>query len=74
MIYPEQNEIFTIIAKTTFRQFDDMDWCCFAGCESADPMIGEYGELIVVIDGDNVNLVHAEDEYGGVLYSLKQMA
>ena len=73
--YPTKTELFSIIANTKFREFDEMDWCLFAGCESKNPLIGYYNEnFSIVIDGDMVNIVHAEDSYGGQLYELKQLA
>ncbi len=72
--YPTQTELFTVIAKTTFKPFNDLDWAAFAGCESADPLIGYSGGFIIVIDGDMVNIVHPEDEYGGQMYGLNQLA
>ena len=73
--YPTQTELFSIIAQTEFKPFDEFDWMAFAGCESKNPLIGYYNEnFSIVIDGDMVNIVHAEDIYGGQMYCLKQLA
>ena len=71
MNYPETTfEVLKIIAETEFRPFDSVDWDAFSGCETANPIIGEYENMAVVIDGDNVLLLEKNDEYGGKLYSL----
>lgn len=70
--YPTSAELLSIIAKTEFKPFDDMDWCLFAGCESKEPLIGSYNDFIIVIDGHMINMVHEEDVYGGVLYNLSK--
>lgn len=44
-------EAMKIVAKTTFKPFDKIDWDAFAGCESEEPMLGEYFGLVIVIDG-----------------------
>lgn len=72
--YPTQTELLPLMAKTTFRPFGEADWWAFAGCETAEPMIGETDQFIIVIDGDMINIVHPEDEYGGQMYCLKQLA
>ena len=72
--YPTKTELFSIIANTKFREFDEMDWCLFAGCESKNPLIGEYNDFLIVLDNDMVNIVHSEDEYGGQLFELNQTA
>ena len=72
--YPAQYELLTIITNTNFKPFDKWDWQTFAGCESADPLIGYYNDYTIVIDGGCINIVHAEDSYGGQLYELKQLA
>ncbi len=72
--YPTQAELLTIIARTNFKPFDKADWDAFAGCESENPYIGYLMEFTIVIDGDMINIVHSEDEYGGEMYTLKQLA
>ena len=72
--YPTQAELFTVMAQTKFEPFTQADWDAFAGCETKNPLIGSYGDFAIVIDGDMINIVHAEDEYGGQMYTLKQLA
>jgi hypothetical protein len=43
-----------LIATAQFRPFTDADWQGFAGCETADPQIAEVGDMVVIIDGDEV--------------------
>ena len=72
--YPTKAELFLALAETEFKPFIKADWDAFAGCESENPFIGYYGEFTIVIDGDMINIVHAEDIYGGQMYTLKQLA
>jgi len=74
MNYPTEAELFSIIAKTQFKPFTEGDWYTFAGCESENPLIGYDGEFAIVIDGETVNIVHGDDEYGGQLYTFKRLA
>ena len=66
-------EILALIAKTQFSPFTESDWDAFAGCESEAPVIGYNGDFTIVIDGETVNVIHAEDEFGGQLFSLNEM-
>ena len=72
--YPTQAELLTIIARTEFKPFTKADWYAFSGCESDNPYIGYLMEFSIVIDGEYINIVHSEDEYGGQLYKLNQIA
>lgn len=48
-------EALKLIAKTEFRPFDDADWMSWAGCESADPLVGQIDDVTIVIDGNTVS-------------------
>lgn len=40
-----------------FRPFSRQDWDCFNGCESALPMIAEFGdEGYVILDGEYLEI------------------
>lgn len=45
-------EALKVIATTEFKPFDKHDWEAFAGCQTDEPMIGEIGDLIIVLDGE----------------------
>lgn len=68
--YPSAAELLPIMAQTKFDSFTEGDWYAFAGCETKNPLIGYYNEFTIVIDGNKINMVHSEDEYGGELYEL----
>ena len=52
-----------MIALTSFRPFNSDDWVYFAGCESKTPLIGEFEEFLIVLDGSRVEiLVSGEDD------------
>ncbi|KRQ99266.1 hypothetical protein CP49_11760 [Bradyrhizobium valentinum] len=62
-----------MLAMTSMRHFDRADWDMFAGCESRSPMIGEFDNHVIVLDGDLLNIIHADDEHGGQLFKLSDM-
>jgi hypothetical protein len=70
--YPSTAELMVLIAKSQFLPFTKADWYSFAGCESENPLICEAEEYTIIIDGNNVNMVYHEDEYGGEAYSLQE--
>jgi len=53
-----------LIATLSFRPFTDMDWNSWSGCESAEPMIAETDDFVVIIDGDNVTFNAYNDGHG----------
>lgn len=63
-------EALKMLATTAMRPFTKEDWYGFAGCETKDPMIGETGEFIIVLDGTLLNIVHQDDDFGGTLFEL----
>jgi hypothetical protein len=74
MKYPNSAELLLIIARTEFKPFTKSDWDIFAGCESAEPRIGYYKDFVIVLDYDKINIIHDEDEFGGQLFELNQLA
>lgn len=72
--YPTQAELLTVMTQTEFKPFTEADWWAFAGCETKNPLIGYYNDFTIVLEGDMINIFHSEDEYGGQLYTLKQLA
>jgi len=63
-------EALKLLAHATMRPFTKDDWYSFNGCETKDPMIGEFGEWILVLDGATLNIIHVDDGYGGTLFEL----
>lgn len=52
-----------MIALTSFRPFNKDDWMYFAGCETKNPLIGEFEEFLIVLDGNLVLvLVSGKDD------------
>lgn len=67
-------QALTMLAKTTMRPFDQCDWQAFSGCESDEPLIGEFDlDTTLILDGDvlNVLLPHNVDT-GGQLFKLRE--
>ena len=57
-------EALKLIATATFRPFDDTDWMAWQGCDSANPMIAEVDELVIIVDGDEVTFNLFGEEAG----------
>ena len=53
--------VLALVAQTEFAPFTETDFSCYAGVESANPLIGQAHELTVIIDGATVSLIN---EYG----------
>lgn len=66
-------EAFRLMALTEFKPFTERDWEAFLGCESETPFIGYNGDYTLVLDGETLNIIHAEDLYGGQLFSLAEI-
>ena len=65
-----------MLAQTEMRPFTKLDWDCFLGCESKEPMIGDGkldgNEYVIVLDGDTLNIIQDEDFFGGQLFKLTE--
>lgn len=59
------------VRETKLRGFTTTDWQAFAGCETAAPMIGEFDDYTVIVDGDSITILHADDEFGGQMFTVK---
>jgi len=55
-------EILKLVAKTEFRPFTKNDFMSFGGVETRNPLIGEIGDLVVILDGDLVCVVNENCE------------
>jgi hypothetical protein len=60
-------DVLKLITKNTFRPFDDIDWCGFAGCVSETPLIStrDFGDgkfHIYIIDGRRFDAFDENDE------------
>lgn len=51
-------EILKLVAKAEFRPFTKNDFMSFGGVETRNPLIGEIGELLVILDGDLVSVLN----------------
>jgi hypothetical protein len=49
-----------MVAKTEFKPFTISDYEAFSGVTSEYPMIGEYEDYIIVIDGDVIQITECE--------------
>jgi hypothetical protein len=63
-------EILRLAATTEFRPFDKADWMSFAGCNSQNPLIGEAGNYIVIIDDEVIAVIDEDNNEFSVQVSL----
>jgi hypothetical protein len=64
------NDVLSFVATTEFKPFNENDWEAFAGCDSKNPLIGYTNNMTIVIDGDIVNVIPDDDEFGGYVFRL----
>ena len=50
-----QADVLRLVATSPFRKFIKLDYECFAGVESDNPMISENDEFVLVLDGNVVS-------------------
>lgn len=59
--------------RIKFRQFSDIDWLCFAGCESPredlPPYIAETGKMVIVVDKNGIACCN--DKGDSVVYNCE---
>lgn len=68
-----KEQALILLAKTTMREFSKEDWYVYAGCMSAIPMVGEYEDYVVVVDGNKMNVIHSKNVLtGGQLFHLEE--
>lgn len=49
-----------LLATANMRPFDKTDWEAFAGCESENPLIGEAEAFILIVDGNRLEVIEAD--------------
>lgn len=54
------SEALLMVAKTEFKPFEPADYHAFSGVESDNPMLGEYGDWLIVIDGKVIQFTDQE--------------
>jgi hypothetical protein len=50
---------FRMLALTKMNPFTEADWMAFGGCVSENPLIGEFDEFVLVLDGDELEIYPA---------------
>ena len=50
------------VAKLDWQPFDDLDWNCFAGCRTENPMIAHDNDATYVIDGASLSVIDEDGE------------
>lgn len=58
-------EILRLVANADFRPFTQSDFRSFAGVETANPLISEIEEFIVILDGDTVCVLNEDGDERG---------
>jgi len=57
-----QADVLRLVATSPFRKFVKLDYECFAGVESANPMISENDTFLIVLDGNIVSYFNDDGE------------
>lgn len=45
-----------LVATLQFRPFSKADWMSFSGCNTDNPLIAETDELLVILDGNELEI------------------
>lgn len=53
-----------LLSAATFRPFTAEDWQAYAGCETPEPRIAELGEMTLIMDGLQVQLILTREDGG----------
>lgn len=51
------------VTTPTLRPFDRQDWACFAGVETANPLIAFHEGYAFIQDGNILSIIDEENEY-----------
>jgi len=54
--------VMNLIAQTEMKPFTEADYMAFGGCESDNPLIGENGDFLIIIDGNNIEVFEADSD------------
>ena len=46
-----------LVATTEMKPFTKYDWMSFSGCESENPLIGETDEWVIIVDGNEIEIL-----------------
>lgn len=59
-----------LLAQTEMKPFTKADWMSFAGAETENPLIGENGDFLLVLDGTILEIFEADNENGSYMFNL----
>jgi hypothetical protein len=66
------SEALRLVGQTTFREFTQTDWYSFAGCETDNPLIGENGDWLIILDGNDIEMqFYGEGEENVFTFEVK---
>ena len=66
-------QAFALIARSQFRPFTQDDWDCWAGCDSAEPMIAYTDEFTLIIDGDVLQVYTPDDTFWQISLNVEEI-
>lgn len=52
-----------MLALTAMKPFSKADWMSFSGCETENPLIGEFDEFLIVLDGNALEIFPIATEH-----------
>ena len=50
----------TLLAQTQMNPFTKADWMSFGGCDSENPLIGENGDFLLILDNDILEIFECD--------------
>ena len=55
-----REQALMLVATTQMKPFTKADWMCYSGCETENPLIGETDEWVVIVDGNEIEILPIE--------------
>jgi len=55
--------VVEILSRNPLQPFNEADWNAFCGCETENPRIAYEENLVIILDGDVVQVIDYDSEY-----------
>lgn len=60
-----------LVATTEMKPFTKADWMGFSGCESENPLIGENGDYLIIVDGNIIEIFGIDTDQESFKFSVQ---
>jgi hypothetical protein len=51
-----REQALMLVATTEMKPFTKADWMSYSGCETENPLIGEFDDFLIVLDGNELEI------------------